>query len=75
MRHSTGSWLIRSGVDIRTAAAILRHSATSTTVNIYAHEQHGAQAEAMERLDRHMRGADGNRMATATGSKREETLI
>lgn len=69
MRHSTGSWLIRSGVDIRTVAAILRHSATSTTLNVYAHELQGAQAEAMERLDRHMRGADGNRMATAAGEK------
>ena len=72
MRHSTGSWLIRSGVDIRTVAAILRHSATSTTLNVYAHELQGAQAEAMERLDRHMRGVDGNRMATGAGEKAKE---
>ncbi len=69
MRHSTGSWLIRSGVDIRTVAAVLRHSATSTTLNVYAHEQHGAQAEAVARLDRHI--LLGNRLATAAGAEKE----
>jgi hypothetical protein len=53
----------------RPRAAILRHSATSTTLNVYAHELLGAQTEAMERLDCHMRGTDGNRMATAAGEK------
>ena len=75
MRHSTGSWLIRSGVDIRTVAAILRHSATSTTLNIYAHEQHGAQAEAMERLDQHMLGGRGNRMATVAGANEKKPPV
>ena len=64
MRHSTGSWLIRSGVDIRTVAAILRHSSAATTLNVYAHEIAGAQAEAVT----HLLGADGNRLATAVGS-------
>jgi hypothetical protein len=40
-----------------------------SALNVYAHELHGAQAEAMERLDRRMRGTDGNRMATAAGEK------
>jgi integrase len=75
MRHSTGSWLIRSGVDIRTVAAILRHSATSTMLNVYAHELAGAQAETMERLDRHMRGGDGNRMATAVGENEKKPPV
>jgi len=44
MRHSTGSWLIRSGVDVRTVAAPLRHSSASTTLNAYAYELEGAQA-------------------------------
>lgn len=47
MRHSTGSWLIRAGVDIRTVAAVLRHSSASTTPNVYAHEFEGAQAHAV----------------------------
>ncbi len=68
MRHSTGSWLIRSGVDVRTVAAILRHSAPSTTLNVYAHEMEGAQAVAV----RNLLGANGNRMATAADSSNEK---
>lgn len=64
MRHSTGSWLIHAGVDIRTVAAVLRHSSASTTLNIYAHEIEGAQAEAVT----HLLGSHGNRMATVIGS-------
>ncbi|MHB1549594.1 MAG: tyrosine-type recombinase/integrase [Vulcanimicrobiaceae bacterium] len=64
MRHSTGTWLIRAGVDVRTVAALLRHSSPATTLNVYAHEVEGAQADAV----RHLLGANGNRMATAVGS-------
>jgi len=60
MRHSTGSWLINAGVDIRTVAAVLRHSSATTTLNVYAHEIEGAQARAVT----HLLGAHGNRMAT-----------
>ncbi len=60
MRHSTGSWLIHAGVDIRTVAAVLRHSSASTTLNVYAHEIEGAQAQAVT----HLLGAHGNQMAT-----------
>ncbi len=74
MRHSTGSFLIADGVDIRTVAAILRHSATSTTLNIYAHELTGAQAAAVAGLDRRLRvPSDGNRMATDGPSSDEKT--
>jgi integrase len=50
IRHSTGSWLIRAGVDVTTVAAILRHSTPSTTLAVYSHELEGAQADAVERL-------------------------
>lgn len=50
IRHSTGSWLVRAGVDFATVAAILRHSTPSTTLAIYTHELDGAQAEAVERV-------------------------
>ncbi len=59
MRHSTGSWLIHAGVDVRTVAAVLRHSSASTTLNVYAHEIEGAQAQAVT----HLLGAHGNRLA------------
>jgi integrase len=64
MRHSTGSWLIRAGVDIRTVAALLRHSSASTTLNVYAHELEGAQAGAVM----HLLGASGNNSATKISS-------
>ena len=50
IRHSTGSWLVRAGVDVTTVAAILRHSTPSTTLAVYTHELEGAQAEAVERV-------------------------
>ncbi len=34
LRHSTGSSLIRSGIDVRTVAAVLRHSSAATTLNV-----------------------------------------
>jgi integrase len=68
MRHSTGTWLIRAGIDVRTVAALLRHSSPSTTLNVYAHEMEGAQADAV----RHLLGANGNRMATAGRSRPKE---
>ncbi len=66
MRHSTGSWLIRAGVDVRTVAAILRHSSAATTLGVYSHEIEGAQAEAVQHLDKHIRKSQGNRLATET---------
>ncbi len=66
MRHSTGSWLIRAGVDVRTVAAILRHSSAATTLGVYSHEIEGAQAEAVQNLDKHIRKSQGNRLATET---------
>lgn len=37
LRHTAATLLISQGVDIRTVAGRLGHSATSTTLNIYAH--------------------------------------
>ncbi len=71
MRHSTGSWLIRSGVDVRTVAAVLRHSSAATTLNVYAHEVAGAQAEAVT----HLLGSHGNRMATVSALVNKKALF
>ena len=64
MRHSTGSWLLNAGVDIRTVAAILRHSTPTTTLNVYTHELEGAQAKAVELISSgvlHPTGTEGAR--------------
>ncbi len=48
-RHAFATEMITSGqVDIKTVSAILGHSQTSTTLNIYAHEVQIASAQAMD---------------------------
>ena len=48
-RHAFATEIITSGkVDIKTVSAILGHSQTSTTLNIYAHEVQAASAMAMD---------------------------
>ncbi|MGC2210923.1 MAG: recombinase family protein [Candidatus Korobacteraceae bacterium] len=37
LRHSLASWLISSGVDVKTVSSILRHSNIKTTLGIYSH--------------------------------------
>ncbi len=54
MRHSTASWMLRAGADVRTVQAVLRHSAASTTLNTYAHEIEGAQASAVAHVDHYL---------------------
>jgi integrase len=73
MRHSTASWMLREGADVRTVQAVLRHSAASTTLNTYAHEIEGAQAAAVAHVDRYLtlpapeaERTNGHRLATAT---------
>ncbi len=52
MRHAVGTWLLHAGVDVRTVSAILRHADASITLRVYGHEVEGAQAAAVEHLDR-----------------------
>lgn len=48
-RHAFATEIITSGkVDIKTVSAVLGHSQTSTTLNIYAHEVQAASAHAMD---------------------------
>jgi len=44
-RHMAASFLIRSGVDIRTVSAKLGHARTSTTTDIYAHVIQSAEQQ------------------------------
>lgn len=44
-RHSTATIAIASGTDIKTVSAMLGHSQTSTTLNIYTHEIKQATAK------------------------------
>ena len=47
-RHLNASLLIEGGADVRTVSAMLGHSQTSTTLNLYAHSFAEAQARAGE---------------------------
>lgn len=49
-RHLNASLLIYNGEDVRTVSAMLGHSQTSTTLNIYAHTFETAQARAADAL-------------------------
>ncbi len=51
LRHTNASLMIAGGVDVRTVAARLGHTQTSTTLNIYAEEIRSAEAAAAEVLD------------------------
>lgn len=51
LRHTNATLLITGGVDVRTVAARLGHSQTSTTLNIYAETIRSAEAAAAQVLD------------------------
>ena len=46
-RHSVATQAITNGVDIKTVSAILGHSQTSTTLNIYAHAVQKSNTKAL----------------------------
>ncbi|HEY6326591.1 MAG TPA: site-specific integrase [Candidatus Cybelea sp.] len=50
VRHSAATWLLQSGIDVRTVAAVLGHSTPVTTLNTYAHVMPGAEAKAVEAI-------------------------
>lgn len=50
-RHLSATLLIGGGADVRSVSAVLGHSQTSTTMNIYAHSIAEAQARASDILE------------------------
>lgn len=50
LRHTNATLLISEGADIKTVSALLGHSETSTTLNIYTHTVQKAKAAAAESL-------------------------
>ncbi|WP_370516740.1 tyrosine-type recombinase/integrase [Sporomusa sp. KB1] len=50
-RHMAASFLIRSGVDIRTVSAKLGHARTSTTTDIYAHVIQSAEQQTADIME------------------------
>ncbi len=50
LRTTFASLLLRSGVDVRTAKDLMRHSTIAMTADVYACTMRGSQHEAVERL-------------------------
>jgi len=50
LRHTTASWLIQSGADIKTVQTIMRHSDIKLTIDRYGHLFPGAEDDAVSRL-------------------------
>ena len=67
-RHSMATQAITNGVDIKTVSAILGHSQTSTTLNIYTHAVQQTNVKALNILAELIDG-DDDRYAADTYSK------
>ena len=50
LRSTFASLLLRSGVDVRTAKDLMRHSTIAMTADVYACTMRGSQADAVQRL-------------------------
>jgi integrase len=50
LRHTAATWLLRSGVDVRTVAEVLGHAKATTTLGTYAHVMPGTGTRAVEAM-------------------------
>jgi Phage integrase family len=50
LRHTTASWLIQSGADLKTVQTIMRHSDIRLTVDRYGHLFPGSEAAAIAKM-------------------------
>ncbi len=69
LRHTTASLLAASGVNPKTAQAIMRHSDINLTMNIYSHIFRGAESEAVESLPDFSSQGRQRQVATGTDGK------
>lgn len=66
-RHSAATWALANGSDVRTVAAMLGHSAPSTTLNVYGHVVAGLQRTASDGLAETLRLAQARRAGAQKG--------
>ena len=55
LRHTHATWLLESGVDLKTVSQRLGHTSITITADIYAHVTDSMQRKAVEKLDAMMR--------------------
>jgi hypothetical protein len=58
LRHETGTLLAASGVDVKTAQTLMRHSDVNLTMSIYTHTLRGAESKAIAKLPDLTTGTD-----------------
>jgi integrase len=74
LRHSFASLLIQSGVDVKTAQNLLRHSTPGLTLQVYTHTLRGSEQAAVDRLPGFDSGPETERQkATGTDGKAVES--
>ncbi|HEY1377324.1 MAG TPA: tyrosine-type recombinase/integrase [Gemmataceae bacterium] len=67
LRHTSASFLLAAGVDIKTVQHRLGHTLTTTTLDIYGHVLEGAQAEAARKIQSILTAASATCAAAAGG--------
>ncbi|HUV66750.1 MAG TPA: tyrosine-type recombinase/integrase, partial [Sedimentisphaerales bacterium] len=65
LRHETGTLLAASGVDVKTAQTLMRHSDVNLTISIYTHMLRGAEAIAIAKLPDLTSGTNGKSLTVA----------
>lgn len=72
LRHLAATELIRAGVDVSAAAAILGHARPTTTLDLYSHAFDEAKIEAMGRLEARHRAKSTDKSADGTKKAHQE---
>jgi site-specific recombinase XerD len=67
LRHTTATWLIQAGADVKVVQSVMRHSTIKLTLDLYGHLFEGAEAEAVSMLrDRFTDPSRSTQRATGT---------
>jgi len=74
LRHSTASLLAASGVNPKTAQAILRHSDINLTMSRYSHVFLGAESDAVESMPDFSSMGIQSQVATGTDGKSDDSF-
>ena len=51
LRHTAPTWMLSSGIDIRSVAQVLGHTQASNTLSVYSHVLPGAEEKAVAAID------------------------
>jgi len=68
-RYAVATWALAGGSDVRSVAALLGHSAASTTLNVYCHVVTGAQERAVATISNALEAAKARRTSAENGRR------